>query len=358
MLKLLVDNWTLQETADILKYGLNDSRTRFFSAPNFNPSEVPLSAIQIDSLFNTLLDVVLRDKLIVDSRYTPAWIGKNKALDFFEKKGIIEPQEFILGEDFFSFRDSILEGLHLSEELITKHYENIEYWHSYGENKFNAISLVVGGSAGYLTRSNVLDTAYSPHPIRSKFLETTPLFKKTVTAPDIVNSFIEDERHNLIRQVFENQEFLTSRLFMSPIILEIIESSNSTDDLLDTAFQMRDRYSKFRKHLSKFQKAIDDGDIKGTRELKRMLDEISLDLNGDAKFGSTELSLGFGLLKIGKLRLPSAISIRNRFGIRSTIKRMIFKNASKGTIQKFFNFFGERNSKLISEIKKYFQLEM
>ena len=86
MLNLLIDNWTLQETAHILRYGIAPSRTNFFSAPDFIEIDVPHSAIQIESLFNCLLDIVLRDKLILDSEYIVAWEGKNKALDFFKTK--------------------------------------------------------------------------------------------------------------------------------------------------------------------------------------------------------------------------------------------------------------------------------
>lgn len=68
MAKLLIDNWTLQETAHILNHGLTTARSKIYSGHNLAPSVVPLAAIQIDSLFNILLDLILRDKLVVDGQ--------------------------------------------------------------------------------------------------------------------------------------------------------------------------------------------------------------------------------------------------------------------------------------------------
>jgi hypothetical protein len=354
MAKLLIDNWTLQETAHILNHGLTTSRSKIYTGHKLAPSAVPLAAIQIDSLFNILLDLILRDKLVVDGQWTKTWLGENEILDLIHRKGCIESYEFELDDNFYDSRDYILESIKLDKGVVKKHHDNVEYWKKHTKNKHEVVSVVVSGTAGYLTRANILSSVYSPHPIRANFLKSTPLHKTKPNAHDVTMQFIERERLKLIRKTYGDDAYTVSKLILSPLIIEIIESSSSVDDLFITAFQMRASYRKFRKHLSSFQKAMDEGDLKKIQAYGNMLSEVSPNETRDKKYGGTELSIGFGLIKLNKIPLPSVVSIKNRFGIRSSIKKLIFKNASEGSLSKFFGFFDEKNNRLISEIKDYF----
>jgi hypothetical protein len=354
MAKLLIDNWTLQEIAHILNHGLATSRSKIYTGHKLDPSAVPSAAIQIDSLFNILLDLILRDKLVVDGQWTKTWLGKNEILDLIHSKGFIESYEFELDEDFYDSRDYILDSINLDKAVVKKHHDNVAYWKKHTKNKHEVVSVVVSGTAGYLTRGNILSSAYSPHPIRANFLKSTRLHRTKPNAHDVTMQFIERERIKLIRRAYGDDAFTVSKLILSPLIIEMIESSSSVNDLFLTAFQMRTSYQKFRKHFSSFQKAMDEGDLKKIQAYGNMLSEISPNETKDKKYGGTELSLGSGLIKLNKIPLPSLVSIKNRFGIRSSIKKLIFKNASEGSIDKLFGFFDERNNRLISEIKDYF----
>ncbi len=356
MSNLLIDNWTLQETAHILKSGFDDSKTNIYTSGGLFPTEVPSAAVKIESLFNFLLNVVLRDNLFIDHDWTEAWIGVNAKLDEIHKSGIILTKKFELDDNFFMSRDHILENLVHDKEIIDRHYENVEYWRIHKRNKYKALPIVITGTMGYLTRSNILSTDYSPHPTRSAYLQSTPLFQKPFNAFDKTLNFISDERHNILKSTFENDEFINSKLILAPILIEIIESSSSVEDMLKSALQMRKDFKKFRKYLTEFQVSIDKGDVKRIQKYKKVLDDVGQIKGSEKKYGTTELGLGVAFLKLSKMNLRSLlVSTRNKFGIRAEIKKMIFKKASKGTWDKFFNLFDEKNLTLQNEIKEYFR---
>ena len=111
-----------------LALALVKSRSKIYTGQRLTPSVVASAALQIDSLFNILLDLVLRDKLVLDGQWTKTWLGQNEILDLIHSKGFIESYEFELDDDFYDSRDYILESLSLDRDVVKKHYDNVEHW--------------------------------------------------------------------------------------------------------------------------------------------------------------------------------------------------------------------------------------
>lgn len=354
---LLIDNWTLQDVSTLLRAGLTNNKGVVFAAPSLSAIQVPLSGIHVESFLNTLVDLVLRQKLIVDKNWSDTWKGKNQILDSLHDKDLLVLKEFIQDDHFSEHRDYILESLSLDESVVTKYYENDKHYRAHGTGLHQTIGVVVGGTMGYLTRSHLCDAPYSPHPVRSNFLRSTPLNYGHFDATKTTMDFILGERVSIARGLFNGMEFINQRLVLDPIAIELIESSNSALDMINTAVQMRSKYKKLREHVGAFQSALDTGDLKAIKEYQLMLEDISRGFKTDGKFGATEISLGYGPVKLNKIKTPSFKAIRNKFGVRSTLGKLIMTNAGKGSFGRLFGFFGESNPKLKGDIIEYLRRE-
>ena len=75
--KLLIDNWMLQDVKQALENGLSEDVSGEISIDTLNDTHdfnsVPHAAFQIDALLSLLTNIVLRDQLIVDDKFTYVW---------------------------------------------------------------------------------------------------------------------------------------------------------------------------------------------------------------------------------------------------------------------------------------------
>lgn len=350
---ILIDNWTLEEVRLITEKGLPNQRITLHSLSGRPNRVAPMAAIQIDSLFNLLIDIVLREELIVNKAWEHVWKNRNKQIDYLNFLGIIKSKPFISTPEFLQNKDLILRKLNLPAEI----FQIVKEGNKYKDDEHRELDLIVSGVSDYLSHSALMSISYSPHPRRNYFLETTALSGRK-NAIDIHLEFIRNEKLNILQRITDDDNFIVGKLTLAPLIIEMIESADSIPNMFKVAMQMRSHYKNFREHLNQFQQALDQGDFKQIEKTKRMLDEVSKG-NSDVEIkGGTKLAIGLGLISFNLQHTFNILGfIKNRFGIRSTLKKLIFTKANNQTFEKFFDFFDEKNIVLQEEIIRYFQMK-
>jgi hypothetical protein len=363
-LKLLIDNWLLQDIALILENGLSPDTCGdlFVDYKDDNHSfiETPFAGIQIEALLSFLVDIIVRDSLILDREYSYVWTSKfSPSLQQMEEEGVLDVRQFdISSSDFEYAKQLALKDLCATTSLKAIQQINERLWREshYAHEPF--ISAVMGGTAGNFGRSHIIKVPYSPHPFREHFIEQT-MFKRN--HPDAVEGtldWIQNERFQIFQEVRRDTTFRAAQFVLSPITIEIIESASSVGDLIPVAMQMRVKYAKFREQMRRYQKALDDGDPKALLKHRKIFDSVSSELSSfdtvKNKFGHLNMSIGMSWLP-GWSKSMSVDSLVGKFGIQATLKKLIFAPKGESTLKKLLAMFDENNTRLAYEVQEYFR---
>ena len=128
--------------------------------------------------------------------------------------------------------------------------------------------------------------------------------------------------------------------------IKVIQESNSINDLITVALQLREEYQELRNWLGCYQQALSDGSYREISKYKKILHSISQYV--DSKMGVIDpnaptFSISISVLKIARKGQPIN-TIQNQFGIRSMINKLIVSKSGNTEIKKFLNFFEQRNT--------------
>jgi hypothetical protein len=362
-LKLLIDNWLLQDVAHLLHDGLSyetcghllvdyENDTHYFS-------EIPFAGVQIEALLSLLAEIVIRDSLVLDQQYSYVWARQfSPSLKQLENEGAIDVRQFNISSPVYEHvKQLTLKDLCVTTSLKTVQQLNEESWRVHHYSKEPFLSQVVWGTAGNLGRSHIIKAPYSPHPFREHFIEQT-MFKPN--RPDAVEGtldWIRNERLRIFQEVRQGTAFRAAQFILSPITVEIIESASSVKDLIPVSLEMRKQYSNFREQMRKYQKALDDGDPKALINHRRLFDSVSSSLSSfdivKAKYGQLEMTVGTSFIKWSKS--TSVDSFFDKFGVQATLKKLILAPKGETTFMKLLTMFDERKTKLAYEVQEYFK---
>jgi hypothetical protein len=353
----MIDNWLLQDVSLTLNNGLSTEMTSQIiidhKKNNYSYGQLPKAAVQIECIINFLVDLVTRDNLIFDKEYSYVWNNFPELMNL-NKEGIISPYEVDATSDsFLEGRKFALSNICVNEEMKKTQKMNEDAWESKGETDDPLFSQTIWGTAGNLSRSNLLSAPYSPHPIRKMVLQQT-LFKES--KPDVVKTtsdWINSERVRIFSEVRPDITFNAAQVILQPIAVEIIESCTDVKDLFSVALQMRKRYKRLRKFLGDYQAAIDSEEPKAIMKCKKTIGEVHeiVASNNSAKFGSTSISIGIGFVSVG-LPLPK---FAHRFGIRATLQKIIFQDKGEATLKKLLSMLDMKNAVLSEGICNHFK---
>ncbi|MGD2117920.1 MAG: hypothetical protein PVG66_06160 [Chromatiales bacterium] len=133
---------------------------------------------------------------------------------------------------------------------------------------------------------------------------------------------------------------------MPPLPIKIIQESNSINDLIAVALQIREEYQELRNWLGCYQQALSDGTYMDISKFQKILHSISQYV--DSKMGALDpnaptFTAGIGVLKIAKKGHPIN-HIKNQFGVRSMINNIIFSKTGNADLKKFLKFFDQQNT--------------
>jgi hypothetical protein len=351
VLELLLDNWTLQDLAELLRDGLtaetypeirlDEKRTRhslkrLMEAPS-----------KLDMLLSLLSNIVFFDRLVVDERFTYAWSDSLPLANL--TAGIIHPEPFeALGGDLARLRSSIVAELCVTPTLREAQAANEAAFARPGAPHGTYMSQVIWGGAGMLARSSLTETPYLPHPCRRCLIEQAGIFSPRRTSADIVKGFVSLTRARMFRYRDANFDGACAALMLPPVPVEAINEAATIKELLPAALSLRDKYAPLRDWLRLYQEALDQEDERTQLKFEKELRSTAKGIEhryADCDSGTSRLSIS---LRWFELSVPPGLyhAVRNRFGVRASLSNLILAPRGERALQKLLRMFGEGRSLL------------
>src|SRR5689334_9739630 len=96
---LMIDNWSLEEVCCLLLGGVSTYSIEEIAFDNRKQKhlfrQTPESIIQFDALLQLLSDLVLRDELVVDDRYTTGWSFPSSPMLPLQSESVVKLYPFL-----------------------------------------------------------------------------------------------------------------------------------------------------------------------------------------------------------------------------------------------------------------------
>ncbi len=361
---IMTDNWLLEEVADTLGDGLRresegeiqvDLECNAYTRP-----DIRAAVIQIEALFSFLLNIVLRDSIIVDQRFADGWNQLAEQSDslapFFElqRDGVIDVKNFEDDDSALApIREALVDKICVTDDLKDITRRNSELYRETGENVDSFMSLCVWGGAGMLARASLLETTYVGHPHRHSLFNEVKLFANRPDATRTVLSDIDEVRASLIQY---SSDVVTSnqlRIHVPAIVIEIIQDCNQVGDLLSVALQYRGKYRRLRRWLSQYQVALEKDDLKESVSKKSFLasylkdQQKQLDL---LESSSTGITVSAAWIKFPVPQKPY-LALKNSFGVRSDFSKLLLRGSGLHAVRRLLSFFDEEKTQFGKEVE-------
>lgn len=355
---VLADNWTLQDVALLLTEGLpvDEAETLILIGEGHGTAPVPAAITAVEGLFDLLTDIVLRDQILVDKDFTYAWDENGIYTELLQCQ-VLKPYGFLDYRDRFTdTRAVILDRLLITTSLREAQAKNEEAYALTRRSHDPWLGQVVWGGAGMIARASAFNIPYAPHPVRRRFFELAGLALPATSATGHLTSFIEEQRAT-VRNSMRGKDRLHSLLIsMDPIPLMVIAESRSLSDLIPTAMQLRSRFTGLRGWLGAYQVELDKDDFLAIKAQQRLLKSVGQYVA--AEVGSSwvdRATLKAGLTAVDlSLETKPLNHLLNRFGVRSTINRLIFQPNGREHLTKLLKFFGHNTSKTGYTLTQHF----
>jgi len=359
---LIIDNWMLQDVNAALQGGLSGEPSGEIVLDVQRGTHdfvfVPHAVFQIDALLTFLVSIVFRDILVVDGGFTHVWDKGSPSLLDLRQNGILHPFDFLRAEDAIAEpRKVIVDRLCVTKSILDIQRANERSWQMNEESEDKGMSQLVWGAAGYLARSHVYETPYLGCPFRQAFIRQTGFVNTSRDAVRRVDTVINTKRAKLWRSLSNEVEGAYAAFRLPPVAVEIIGDSHDPNQLIPVALQLREKYKPLRNWLGEYQRALDSQMPQDIRKHVRLLESIGGDVNAryPAKgVDGVEMSVTTNWLplnvKVEGVSVARLITgVRNRFGVRAMLSRLVFSQQGDKGLRKLLNMFGERNSRLSME---------
>lgn len=357
---VVADNWSLQEVSTLLVEGLEqDFNGEIIIQSNAHSYQSVSSAIiQSEALFDFLTDLLLRDEILVDDQYAYAWDDNSGPLLLAKNLGVVRPYNFKV--DFKKIegpRNVIVERLCATDTLKLAHEENVRGWNLYKETPDQLLSQTLWGGAGMCARSFVFEKSYTPHPLRKRLFLNSGFMLRGDDALHQFSTFLNDQKVKISKKIYGNDSLYSSYINLPAIPLRIIQDAQTPEQLISVALQMREDFKDLRTWLKTFQNAMVSDDTNELINYRKELDSIDEYVNQKIGTGARNspitMEAGMGIFKIASSKNPIE-SVRNQFGVRASINKLIFGSNGKSEIKKYVKMFGEAGTGLGYEIENHF----
>ena len=349
--RILIDNWTLQSVGELFSEGMcGDTADEMEISPdrsNFGFREVSADVINVSALFQILTHLVFCDELFVDDGSTNTWEYYDE-LSSLSKQHLIIPKPFRSNRsEWLPARDRIVEELCVCRSMSDLHSRNVTMLRTTGKTENPVFSQVIWGGAGMLARADVLNIPYATHPLReSCFSQVDALFGSKF-AHEQMTDFVNEQRVKVANRI-DSSGYL-AKLNFPPVAALIVQEAKTASDLLPLALQFRSTYSPLRAWLVDFQQALESGDTVDVLARGKLFDSVARHVESKwstAFFGDTSIQVGLSWLK-GTVKVGSHInSMRNRFGVRAMLNRLILGSQNKTVLTKLCKLFDAEFSRV------------
>jgi hypothetical protein len=357
---VVADNWSLQDISTLFTEGLEDDFAGEIVLSNGAHAYQPIRSaiIQTEALFDFLTDLVLRDEILVEEQYTNAWENVASPLLAAKQLGVVKAYPFLSEpEKIAGPRNVILNHICSTDSLKSAHQKNVEGWNSTRKTPDPLLSATLWGGAGMCARSFVYEKSYTPHPLRKRLFINSGFMLPAGDALHQLTTFLNDKKISVSKKIFGNDSLYSAYVNIPALPIRIIQEATSAEQLISTALQMRNDFQSLRDWLKMFQNAISLDDTKSLLMYRKQLDSVSQYIDKKIGYGVTDnpvtMEAGLGIFKIATQGNPIE-SIKNQFGIRATLNKLIFGAGGKSEIRKYINMFGEKGTAIGYEIEKSF----
>lgn len=354
------DNWSLQDISNLFSEGLESSLSEeiVFTKGQHSYRPVVNAIIQTEALFDFLTDLILCDEILVDEKFTSSWERFNSPILEAKEHGIVCAYPFLQDAEMIAGpRDKIVENICSTQSLREAHQRNVEEWGKNGRVLDEVLSAILWGGAGMCARSFVFEKSYTPHPLRKRLFINSGFMLPVEDSRHQLTTFISDKKVNVSRKLYGNDSLCSSYINIPAIPIRIIQESSTADQIISTALEMRDDFKPLRNWLSKFQSAMSAEDLEGLIKYRKQLDSVSEHIDKKIGYGSynspVSMEIGVGIFKISVSGNPVEY-IKNQFGIRATLNKLILGGSGKSELQKFIKMFGGEKTKIGYEIEHAF----
>ena len=254
-------------------------------------------------------------------------------------------------------RDRIIGYLCSTESLKEAQDENVKSWTRNGQVTDEALSATLWGGAGMCARSYVFEKSYTPHPLRKRFFINSGFMLPAEDALHQITTFLDDKKVHVTKKIYGNDYLYSAFINIPALPLRVIQESISVEQMISIALQMRNDFQELREWLKMFQNAMGRDDTKSLLEYRKLLDSVSHYVDKRIGHGSRNDSIsmeaGIGIFKIAKQINPIE-SIKNQFGVRAMLNKLIFGGSGKPEIQKYIKMFGEKGSEIGFKVEQSF----
>jgi len=354
------DNWSLQDISSLLVSGMDDSSADEIIVKDKIHSYNPISfaSVQTEALFDFITDLVLRDEILVEERFTHAWTASHSPILKAKELGVVRSYPFLNEPEKLALPKSrIIEHMCSNESLKKSHQENVTSWKETQQVTHPLLSATMWGGAGMCARSFVYEKSYTPHPLRKRFFVNSGFMLPAGDALHQVTSFLNDEQMKVSKKIYGTDSLYSLFINMPAIPLRVIQDSSSIPQLIEVALEMRSDFLNLREWLKQFQNALSNDDINEINNYRKQLDSVSQNVSAKIGLGTTgkpvTMEAGMGIFKIATQVNPIN-ALKNQFGVRATLNKLIFGSNGKPEIKKFVRMFDQHNTAIGYDIERHF----
>jgi len=358
---VISDNWSLQNISELLVEGINSDSSHFITPDpkkgTHEYKEVSSAAIAIEALFDLITDVILRDQILVDEKFSGAWLQESGPLNKLAKQSVVRAFPFLNNPTVLNGpRDEFVDRLCSTQSLKHEHQENVLGWQKSKTTPYPYISQTIWGGAGMLARAFVYEKGYTPHPVRKRLFKKTGIALSDSDAVLRICNTIDEKRASIRALQSSNHELYSLQLNMDPLPIKVIRESACPADIPVVALQIRDEYQELRGWLGQYQQSINSGDYKEIQKHQKILNSISQYVDstmGTTGTDSTTFTAGIDILKMAIKGSP-VDALQNQFGVRAMINRLILGTSGNAEFKKFLKFFDHHNTNIGMKVIEYF----
>lgn len=357
----IADNWSLQSVLELLGQGLSNDDASLIvvehEKDSYRYEEVPSAVIAFEALFDLIADLVLRDQIWVDEKFADSWLGHGSELDAAAAEGVILPFRFLAQpQELNAPRDEFVSRLCATSALHRDHAANVQDWVSSQTTPHRYLSQVLWGGAGMLARAVVYDRPYTPHPVRRRFLASAGIGLGLTDSTKRVTQLIQEKRASIRVAQSGPDQMLSLNVLLPAFASQVIRDSRTPSDLMKVALQLRVEHGELRSWLNEYQSALQTGDFEDVQRYESVLRSVSRYV--DSKMGSNDsdapsFTVGIDMLKIA-IKGDPINRLRNQFGVRASINKLIFSGSRNSDLQKLLALFGERTSAVGLKVTDHF----
>lgn len=357
---VVADNWSLQDITTLFNEGLESDQSGEIILQNGSHSYSPVSSavIQTEALFDFITDLILRDEILVEEKFAYAWERVSSPIHEAKQLGVVRLYPFLSEpEKIEGPREQIVNHICSTQSLRLAHQKNVDGWNANHQTPDPLLSATLWGGAGMCARGFVYEKSYTPHPLRKRLFLNSGFMLPAADALHQLTTFLDDKKVNVSKKIYGNDSLYSAYINIPALPIRVIQESNSAEQLISIALQMRDDFQSLRDWLKMFQNAMSADDTTSLLKYRKELDSVSQYIEKKIGYGVASnpvtMEAGMGIFKIVTQGNPLE-NIKNQFGIRATLNKLVFGGSGRAEIKKYAKMFGEQGSGVGYEIERSF----